>query len=177
MKYPCIVRWDSELDLFVAKSLSLHGCIGQGETVNKALDELEINELVWLDGARKDGWQIPIIQEDTVLTINEYQTQALRTTKEDMEKGLLFEEGAMGLCGEAGEVIDILKKAKFQGHEIEVEHVVKELGDIAWYLAVSAYALGYDLETVLRTNIEKLKKRYPDGFEEDKSVHRKSDDI
>lgn len=111
------------------------------------------------------------------MNINEYQIRALRTAKINSNEDFLLEEGIMGLCGEAGEAIDILKKAKFQGHELDVEHMVKELGDIAWYLAVSAYALGYDLESVLRMNIEKLKKRYPDGFEEDKSVHRKNDDI
>lgn len=177
MEYPCVIRWNADLGLFVARSFNLHGCIGRGETVDDAFRELEMNEQVWLDGARKDGWTIPAIREDDVMTINEYQIKALRTAKNDRRPELLLEEGVMGLCGEAGEAIDILKKTLFQGHKLDVEHMAKELGDIAWYLAVSAYALGYDLETVLRMNIEKLKKRYPDGFEEAKSIHRKNDDI
>lgn len=83
----------------------------------------------------------------------------------------------MGLNGEAGEVIDLLKKHLYQGHQLDVEHVAKELGDIAWYLAVSANAIGYDLEDVLQMNIDKLKSRYPEGFDSDLSVHRKTDDI
>lgn len=84
---------------------------------------------------------------------------------------------ALGLCGEGGEVVDIIKKATFQGHELNVEHVAKELGDVAWYLAVGARAIGYDLETILQMNVDKLRTRYPDGFDADKSQHRQAGDI
>ena len=83
----------------------------------------------------------------------------------------------MGLNGEAGEAIDILKKHLFQGHELDSEHMAKELGDVAWYLAVSANAIGYDLETVMQMNVEKLKARYPDGFDAEHSLHRNKGDI
>lgn len=85
--------------------------------------------------------------------------------------------GLMGLNGEAGEAIDILKKHMFQGHELDREHLAKELGDVAWYLAVSADALGYTLEQVLQMNIDKLRARYPDGFEADRSLNRKEEDV
>lgn len=85
--------------------------------------------------------------------------------------------GLMGLNGEAGEAIDILKKHLFQGHELDREHLAKELGDVAWYLAVTADALGYTLEEILTMNVQKLRARYPDGFDSDKSVHRKEDDL
>lgn len=74
-------------------------------------------------------------------------------------------------------VIDIIKKVLFQGHEFDREHMAKELGDIAWYLAVSADAIGYDLETIFQMNVDKLKARYPDGFDSEHSQHRSSDDI
>jgi NTP pyrophosphatase (non-canonical NTP hydrolase) len=83
----------------------------------------------------------------------------------------------MGLNGEAGEAIDILKKHLFQGHELDTAHMAKELGDVAWYLAVSADAIGYDLETVMQMNVDKLKVRYPDGFDAEHSLHRNKDDI
>lgn len=57
------------------------------------------------------------------------------------------------------------------------DHMTKELGDVVWYLAVSADALGYDLETIMQMNVDKLKARYPDGFDADHSVHRSNDDI
>ena len=68
--------------------------------------------------------------------------------------------------------IDIVKKHLAQGHELDREHLIKELGDIAWYLAETATALDVDLEEVLIQNIEKLKKRYPDGFSTEKSINR-----
>lgn len=83
----------------------------------------------------------------------------------------------MGLNGEAGEAIDILKKHLYQGHELDREHLAKELGDVAWYLAVTADALGYTLEDILQMNVQKLRARYPDGFDSDRSVHRKEGDV
>lgn len=81
--------------------------------------------------------------------------------------------GLMGLNGEAGECIDMLKKNMYQGHDLDRRALALELGDVAWYLAVAAYALNYDLDTVFRMNIEKLRKRYPDGFSEKRSRDRK----
>lgn len=111
------------------------------------------------------------------MTINEYQTAAMRTANGMIYQhyGLLM-NGALGLCGESGEVADLVKKATFQGHELDTEHVARELGDVAWYLAVAAHAIGYDLETVLRMNVEKLGKRYPHGFEAKRSLHRAAGD-
>ncbi len=78
----------------------------------------------------------------------------------------------MGLCGESGEAIDIVKKHLHQGHALDKETLVKELGDIAWYLAEAAYALDTDLDTVFEGNIAKLKARYPEGFDTQRSVCR-----
>lgn len=110
------------------------------------------------------------------MTINEYQQGALRTAGTD-HKGDLLENGVMGLCGESGECVDLVKKYLFQGHELDRQHLAKELGDVAWYLAVAAYSIGYTLEDVLQMNIDKLKERYPDGFDVDKSLHRDAGDI
>ena len=85
---------------------------------------------------------------------------------------------ALGLPGEAGEVADMVKKAYFQGHELDKTHLAKELGDIAWYLALAADAIGYDLETIFKMNIDKLADRYPAGyFEAERSVNRKAGDV
>lgn len=110
------------------------------------------------------------------MTINEYQIAALRTEPTDNPYPRIL-NGVMGLNGEAGECIDLVKKHFFQGHDLNEEHVAKELGDVAWYLAVSADAIGYDLETIFQMNIDKLKARYPEGFDADLSVHRKTNDI
>ena len=112
------------------------------------------------------------------MTINEYQTAALRTAQtEKFLAGNLLLNSALGLCGESGEVADIVKKHRFQGHVLDLNHIAKELGDIAWYLAVGAYSIGYDLETILQMNVDKLKARYPDGFSADRSLHRAENDV
>ena len=111
------------------------------------------------------------------MTPNDYQQAALRTVPGDLPPERLLLNGLMGLNGEAGEAIDILKKHLFQGHELDTEHMAKELGDVAWYLAVSANAIGYDLETIMQMNVDKLKARYPDGLDAEHSLHRNQDDI
>lgn len=113
------------------------------------------------------------------MTINEYQKAAMRTASgvSAASKENLLLNGVMGLNGESGEAIDIVKKAMFHGHDLEKEHLAKELGDVAWYLAVTAEALGYDLESILQMNVDKLRTRYPDGFSKKRSKFRKKDDI
>ena len=105
------------------------------------------------------------------MTINEYQKLALRTMNHHLSKKDILINGVMGLCGESGEAIDIVKKHLAHGHELDREHLIEELGDIAWYLAEAAYSLDIDLETIFKKNIEKLEKRYPDGFDKIRSYH------
>lgn len=109
------------------------------------------------------------------MEINEYQQLAMRTLNKELDKKDVLINGVMGLCGESGEAIDIVKKWLAHGHELDREHLIKELGDIAWYLAETATALDISLEEVLSMNIEKLKKRYPDGFESEKSINREKE--
>ena len=106
------------------------------------------------------------------MTINEYQSLAMRTLNPALDKRDVLINGVMGLCGESGEAIDLVKKHLHQGHPLDREGIIRELGDIAWYLAETAYALDVDLETVLQGNIDKLRRRYPEGFETMKSIER-----
>lgn len=108
--------------------------------------------------------------------INEYQVLAMRTLNKELSKKDVLINGVMGLCGESGEAIDIVKKHLAQGHELDKEKLAKELGDIAWYLAETAYALDLKLEDIFVMNIEKLKKRFPEGFNVEDSIRRKDND-
>lgn len=101
----------------------------------------------------------------------------MRTANLDLNNLQLLQNGLMGLCGESGEALDIFKKYLFQGHELDETHLAKELGDVAWYLAVSADALGYSLEEILQLNVNKLRARYPDGFSSEASQHRVQGDV
>ena len=107
------------------------------------------------------------------MTVNEYQKMALTTLNPALGKQDVLINGVMGLCGESGEAIDIVKKHLAQGHLLDREGLIKELGDVAWYLAETAYALDVSLEEVFQRNIDKLKARYPEGFDARRSVERK----
>lgn len=123
------------------------------------------------------------------MKINEYQTLAMRTndglctsrvlkTIEDFvsapgspDTGDLL-NGALGLTGEAGEVADLIKKHIFHGHDLDIDSLVKEIGDVCWYIALLCTAIGESMEWVMAKNIEKLKERYPEGFSSEASINR-----
>ena len=105
------------------------------------------------------------------MNFNEYQKLAQRTsnTKNYRDK---ITNGVMGLNGEAGECIDIIKKWTYQGHNLDVQEFCEELGDVLWYIAECASGVGLELETVATHNIVKLRARYPEGFDAEKSINR-----
>lgn len=118
-----------------------------------------------------------IVLEVYTVDINEYQELAMTTLNPELSKKEVLINSVMGLCGESGEAIDIVKKWLAQGHELDKEHLAKELGDIAWYLAEAATALDLPLEQIFRENIEKLKNRYPEGFDTKRSMVRLKGDL
>lgn len=89
--------------------------------------------------------------------------------------GLL--NGCLGLAGESGETLDMIKKWIFHEKELDKEHLKKEIGDVMWYVAMICESAGFDLDDVLQTNIDKLKARYPEGFDTYLANHRKEGDI
>lgn len=111
------------------------------------------------------------------MNVNDYQQQAMTTLNPALNRKDVLINSVMGLCGESGEAIDIVKRWLAQGHELDKEHLIKELGDIAWYLAEAATALEVPLDQILQGNLDKLKKRYPDGFEVKRSLVRLEGDL
>lgn len=80
---------------------------------------------------------------------------------------------AVGISGEAGELLDHMKKAVWQEHKIDVSYIIYELGDILFYLTFMCNCVGTDIDEVRKLNIEKLTKRYPDGvFDKERSINR-----
>lgn len=106
------------------------------------------------------------------MTMNEYQKAALRTAKPHMDVYAQMQEGALGLCGEAGEVADYIKKGIYQGRVMKTDRLVEEIGDVLWYAALLADAAGVGLDEVAQANVDKLRERYPEGFDSDRSVNR-----
>ncbi len=111
------------------------------------------------------------------MTVNEYQCQAMTTLNPALSRKDVLINSVMGLCGESGEAIDIVKKWLAQGHDLDKAHLAKELGDIAWYLAEAATALDINLEDIFQANLDKLKQRYPEGFDSQRSQIRLQGDI
>jgi NTP pyrophosphatase (non-canonical NTP hydrolase) len=108
-----------------------------------------------------------------MMDFNEYSKAAKRTIKENMKDSEMFTEGCLGASGEAGELLEHLKKHMFHGHPLDYVYIEKEIGDVLWYLNEIALSISSDLETIAMTNIDKLSKRYPEGFSTEKSINRK----
>ena len=106
------------------------------------------------------------------LTLEEYQSLAARTAGAggDGERRLII--AALGLTGEAGEFANMVKKLTAHGHEISPEILADELGDVLWYVAEAASASGLSLGDLAQQNVEKLRRRYPEGFSEERSRNR-----
>lgn len=102
------------------------------------------------------------------MTLNEYQRLAMRTSTSKCD----LSNAALGLCGESGEVADLIKKHVYQGHDLDKHKLAEELGDVCWYISLACEVAGLELNDVMQGNIDKLMKRYPDGFKTIDSIKR-----
>lgn len=130
--------------------------------------------LAYNEGAKKYHKEYASLNEVELMDMHEYQQEASRTIPQDRWFNTNVANFSMGLSGEVGEVVDHLKKFLYHGHELDKKEVEKELGDILWYLSSMATVMNMDLSQIAKNNINKLKKRYPDGFSEKDSVNRVS---
>lgn len=107
---------------------------------------------------------------------NEYQKLAARTINPDLTCDGLENHALHGMVGEIGEIHSLYQKI-YQGHKIDDEHLKKEVGDLLWFVAEYCTAMNWSLEDVMQLNINKLRARFPEGFEVDRSLHRAAGDI
>lgn len=110
------------------------------------------------------------------MTGNEYQQLAARTINWELDIYENMMHALHGMVGEIGEIHSLYQKT-YQDHEMDEAHLMKEVGDLLWFIAEFCTAHGWSLEEVMKLNIEKLKRRYPEGFEADKSLHREEGDV
>ena len=110
------------------------------------------------------------------MTGNEYQYLASRTINTNLTVRDMELHAMHGMAGEIGELHSIYQK-EYQGHDVELEHIKKELGDLLWFIAEYCTSYDWNLEEIMQMNIDKLKARYPEGFECEKSLNRKEGDI
>ena len=102
----------------------------------------------------------------------QYRDEVMRTYGGPDDPLYKLSLGAMGLAGESGEVVDHIKKVLFQGHVLDAEALMEEMGDVLWYLALLSDMLGCSLALLMEMNVKKLRARYPDGFDPRRSQER-----
>jgi NTP pyrophosphatase (non-canonical NTP hydrolase) len=107
---------------------------------------------------------------------NEYQKLAARTINETLSRGEVRSHALHGMSAEIGEIHGLYQK-QYQGHDLDDEHLMKECGDLLWFIAEFCTVNGWNLGDIMQMNIDKLRARFPEGFEVDKSLHRKEGDI
>lgn len=116
----------------------------------------------------------PILKTNkNTMNFKEYQELAERTRNRKLSHTMEMGNYALGLPCEAGEVGDIMKKHIYHDHTLNIEELIKEMGDTLWYMANLCTLLNIDFDRVAEENIKKLKNRYPDGFSKECSVNRK----
>jgi NTP pyrophosphatase (non-canonical NTP hydrolase) len=105
------------------------------------------------------------------MNTTEYMKEVHRTCSIKDQKDLLTLT-ALGIAGEAGEVVDTVKKVLYHSHELDISALCKEVGDLLWYTVLLCDTVGLTLDDVMQTNVDKLRRRYPDGFDPEKSRSR-----
>lgn len=144
----------------------------------KLRDVGSLNDSLMKELARRQGCNM--VSVDLENAADAYQKSVMRYASPAVEKGgpLSLIYGVVGMCGEAGEASELVKKNAFHGHTLDCKHLASELGDVLWYIAYTADDLGYPLSAIMAMNQEKLAKRYPDGkFDAERSRHREEGDI
>ena len=109
------------------------------------------------------------------MNLAQYQKLAARTINKELAQPQLLWHSLFGMASEVGEIHGLYQK-EYQGHKTDPEHLKKELGDLLWFVAEFATANGWSLDEIALMNIDKLKARYPEGFEAEKSLHRAKND-
>lgn len=110
------------------------------------------------------------------MTGNQYQRLAARTVSSYITKTEQRRHALHGMASEIGELHGLYQKV-YQGHGFDEAHAMKEVGDILWMIAEYCTTMGWDLEDVMQANIDKLRARYPEGFEEERSLNREEGDV
>lgn len=140
----------------------------------KLRDVESLNDSLMKELARRQGGQAEIREHDADM----YQLDVLKYAPDYQHYKLNVLYAAIGMCGEAGEVSELVKKYEYHGYAVDTEHLARELGDVLWYVSYMANLFGYSLGKIMAMNQEKLAKRYPDGkFDAERSRNRKEGDI
>lgn len=136
---------------------------------NVCCDEMA-NRIFFVEAARR----FEVLSQKAIgkaLSMNEYQQKAARTINKKLTPEKMLDHALHEIASEVGEIHGLYQK-ELQGHEFSVEKLKKEIGDLLWGIAELCEVYGFTLEEVARMNNAKLENRYPEGFTEERSIHR-----
>lgn len=106
-----------------------------------------------------------------IMTIEEFQKLASRTfNSKDLDVDIMHV--TLGMVTESAEIADAIKKHIAYGKEIDVVNIKEELGDLLWYIAIAMDIFEFEPSDVFKTNIEKLKVRYPEKYSDSLAENR-----
>lgn len=142
----------------------------------KRLNESHISDCCLGNRPNACGFVWKFKDEKEPMDFSDYQRLAARTINLDISREDIIKHALFGMCSEIGELHGLYQKV-YQGHEIDEEHLKKELSDVLWFIAEYCSAKCWTLNEVAELNIEKLRARYPEGFDAEHSLHRKEGDI
>lgn len=162
----------------------LNGALGLAGESSEVVDEIK-NHLFhehWLDRTHLTKelgdifWYLAIASSALGVDLDDIFKANINKPSADLNYTQMLLNGALGLAVKSGEIIDTVKKYLFQGHSLDKAYIIEKLGDIYGYLNIASDALGVDLDTIMQMNIDKLKARYPDGFDAERSINREAGD-
>lgn len=143
----------------------------------KEIDRIDIEDLFiaidyWRRGQQKEHELVIQTFNAQKLSFFVYQEKSKRTMNTSLPLKDQLNNYVFGLVGEVGEVVDLLKKFFYHGHEVDSNRLKSELGDILWYVSAVASLFNINLQDIAQGNVEKLEKRYPEGFSSEASKRR-----
>jgi len=144
------------------------------------IDRIDIEDLFiaidyWRHGLDEEHKLTVRLFQAHVLNFFTYQEKSKRTMNSSLPEKDQLNNYVFGLVGEVGETVDLLKKYFYHGHEIDKPELKNELGDILWYVSAVASLFDLDLQEIAQGNIEKLERRYPEGFSTEASIKREKE--
>lgn len=162
----CIAVYDQHVVISAVATQTQQHSLEQGEPMSdedayeRAMDEVSHDQSYFC------GPVDPIFLScsgSRSMTMEDYQDNAIRTAQ-GMESPMMLANWGLGLAGEAGEVIELIKKSLYHGKDLDKSALSKELGDVLWYIAAICEQTGISLDDVAEQNVAKLANRYPNGF-------------
>jgi NTP pyrophosphatase (non-canonical NTP hydrolase) len=142
----------------------------------QAFESAAVEELNFLIELRNGLFGNPYLTTELETKINEteYKSFVNKLRNDDLNcSDVVLIHGVLGIAGESGELVDIVKKHLVYHGELDVEHLKEELGDLLHYMTYLLIKYNWSLSDLMSANIKKLRKRYPNGYSDEDALARR----